>query len=844
MIALIKACFIITTFLFYTSTHATMTFSSKNAALFLQNNNSKLRATPTSILGWKNRSIVKNVTGGGWGDYNLKQYDLNSNSIITYSESPSDLVYNNSNALKIFPTPIRTQSNAVARGIRNISNTIMAGFSRSPIRYDSNAINYVSPVVRTNSNAFARGTRNNSQSMIYLSRINKNAAQAITYVKQAHTVLTNRQTVSLMRFNNGFTILPGQYAILDTSISVSGGFDLRDTGSLALRGNLRLDGNTTLTNGGRIYGKNTGIILDGNLTLAANKVLHLDGSTFIDGNGHTLYVGDNAQIFVDTDATVTLRNLVIRNGQHASTFPPIRLASHGSKLCLDNTTLAPGNDFLFAQGQFFVHNDVKFTGTSAFIYTSPIPSWITSGGRLYFDFGTTFSIAPATFTDAPYTLKNTYTNCNFIKMADKSSQLYLNGCSLMTTLTGNRFAHGSINLNNKNTFKTATNLQITNYNTQIGNTVNTGESIIKLNWSPDGRFIAIANAGISTGHEENRLKIYKFNGVSTPTLVTYAPTNSNGVYTVGWSPDSRFIAMGTSSFNEPNTLSIYRFDGSNLTRVGSAVSTGSDVYEISWSPDGKYIAVANWSSTYNLHIYQFNGSSTPELVGYTLFASNSCVTAKWSPDGRFIATGLSTSSNNFQIYKFNGASNPTIVDSAISTGDNIGSVNWSPDNRFIIASMTGGSPNNFGIYRFNGTSKPNLVGSMVSIDGQLYSTCWSRDARFIAIGSMAFSNNLRIYQFNGSSQPTLVGSAVTAGEYISCIDWSSDGKFIAVGSNNTSDNLRIYRITYGSETTPQALSKSIVFGDSAKGADYDADVTLLGGARIEVQGKVNYDCVN
>lgn len=73
----------------------------------------------------------------------------------------------------------------------------------------------------------------------------------------------------------------------------------------------------------------------------------------------------------------------------------------------ENVIFAPSDNLLFQNGQFFVHNGVMVTGTSAFVYHSPGPSFITSGACWYFDTNITLSIAPASFTDtdvlAPYT---------------------------------------------------------------------------------------------------------------------------------------------------------------------------------------------------------------------------------------------------------------------------------------------------------------------------------------------------------------------------------------------------------------------------------------------------------
>ena len=179
------------------------------------------------------------------------------------------------------------------------------------------------------------------------------------------------------------------------------------------------------------------------------RVLHINTNTIIDGQGHSLIMGRHAKLFVDDNVTLTLRNMVIKPTFNYYSDPCIKLASNRSKLAFEDVKFDLVQDFNFSRGELFVYNDVAITGTSAFVYNSTQPSFITSGATLYFDLGTTFSVAPATFTAYPYTITSPYMSNNFIQMADQTSQLYLNGCSLLSTLTGCRFTNGTINFENK-----------------------------------------------------------------------------------------------------------------------------------------------------------------------------------------------------------------------------------------------------------------------------------------------------------------------------------------------------------------------------------------------------------
>ena len=80
-----------------------------------------------------------------------------------------------------------------------------------------------------------------------------------------------------------------------------------------------------------------------------------------------------------------------------------------------------GADYKFDSGSLFVANEVLMTGTSAFIYTSPYQSFIASHGTWCSDYGTTLSVAPATFTlDRSYVLYPSLQN-DFIRLQDSNS---------------------------------------------------------------------------------------------------------------------------------------------------------------------------------------------------------------------------------------------------------------------------------------------------------------------------------------------------------------------------------------------------------------------------------------
>ncbi|MFA6535393.1 MAG: beta-propeller fold lactonase family protein [Candidatus Babeliales bacterium] len=644
-----------------------------------------------------------------------------------------------------------------------------------------------------------------------------------------------------VRLANGFTVekktsgvgsTHGACVFMDTCVSVSGAIDLRETNTMFLQSDLILDHGVTFSSGGNIYGYDRALILNGDLTIPDGKIIHTGGRIVIDGNGHKLILGNSSQLFVDMDATLTLRNLVLQNTRNQPGHPAVQCASSGSKLCLDDVELALADDFYFNRGQMFVHNDVAVTGTSAFVYRSCQPSFITSDSKLYFDIGTTFSIAPATFTDCPYSISNTTTTNNFIRMADKTSQLYLDGCSLFTTLTGCRFTTGSLIFDNKIQFKSDAISDLASSSTTpvvFIHGISTGSASYSVSWSPDGRFVAVVNSG------SNTLQIFSFYGTGYPNLVSSVSTDSSP-YSVSWSPDGRFLAVAN---RVSNTLQVFSFYGSGSPILIGSASTGSGAWTLSWSPDGHFIAVVN-SFGNALQIFKFLGFGNPILVGSVSTGMGSEPTSvSWSPDGRFLAV-VNSAGQTLQIFKFLGLDDPILVGSVSTGTGDLRSVAWSPDGRFVA--VLNYSWSILKIFKFSALGDPILVGS-ANTDPGPYSLSWSSGGRFLAILNYA-GNTLQIFEFSGFGDPILVGGAVTAAEP-GFVAWSPDERFIATINIGVSGGLlQIFGLNYVKTSLTQNLSNSIVFGNSALGLDYDLNVRVLAGAQVNLDGLLSCDNVN
>jgi Tol biopolymer transport system component len=631
---------------------------------------------------------------------------------------------------------------------------------------------------------------------------------------------------------------------------------------LKLNNDLYLSHNVTLTAGGSIkgnaanYGQANTIFMGGDLTLASDsygKTLHItgdwanngqSGDLIIDGCGHTLTIGDWGQLFVDQNVTLTLRNMTIKTSPKSSARPAIKLASLGSKLALDNVLFDLGSDFKFTQGQLFIHDEVAVTGTSAFVYTSPKPSFITSGATWSFETGTTFSIAPATYTDQPFTA-GTATSNNFIVLADQTAALSLSNCSLKTTFTGARFSKGMVLFDNKVALDTQAGNEISGLGSASGNYWGYTGTFSNAMLSPDGRYVAATytNGGTAGVH----INDVRFPG-DVSKMVQINLGTGTSVPALAWSADGKFVAVGYSNGTPVGFMLIFRFNGlSSVTQVGSAVIFGKLVNSISWSPDGKYLAVGGNNGSTPLIVYRFDGTNLTQVT--TANQSGNTIQINgvaWSPDGKYLFTVMrhNVSLEYMYLYSFNGT---TLTN--VQNGGNPGNATsgaWSPDGRFIAhgwRDTTSGSVGRCYIYTFNGSGLTNVI--FTALGTQVNAVAWSPDGRYLLdCSTNGTAGTYQVYRVTPSGATPLIIPRPDFGSIANTVAWSPDGAYVFIGGTDATTNailLRYPTTQVATAANTQGFSNGLLFGDKAKGTNFDANVQILGGAVVKVRGMVKDD---
>jgi len=229
---------------------------------------------------------------------------------------------------------------------------------------------------------------------------------------------------------DGITINPG--ATLEVTSGLMGGMlspISLNGGTLSLKSDFHFSSTTYMVTGGSIKGNGYAIFLGNDFLIPANQSLRFTATTVIEGQGHCLILGNNAQLIVDSKVTLSLRNLILK-GLQDSTNSIIIMLANDSEISFQNVELACSGDYTFTQGYFLITDDLYITGTSKLIYESSQPCYVNEHSTFYFDIGTTFSYVPLSGAR------------NLLNMKDITSVLYLNGCTLQAP--GNTVNNGLV----------------------------------------------------------------------------------------------------------------------------------------------------------------------------------------------------------------------------------------------------------------------------------------------------------------------------------------------------------------------------------------------------------------
>ncbi len=347
---------------------------------------------------------------------------------------------------------VRTTSNSFLYCCKNTSNALIYGLknnSNALVNWPGGAIwsilekRELYETIRVNSNAFVYCCKNTSNVMNYAFKI----------YEEHQVYQEDMREQNFVFFQNGFTVVPDKTLELKVPVPVSGNINLGDTGvgqagTISLRNDLLFASNAYLTGGGKVDGNGFALVLSCTFAIPENEILEITSDTIINGHGTTFYLEPHAQITIDNNVTLTLKNVRIKNTRNSSGEPMIDLAGPNSKLALMNCELALAGDYYVNNGHVYIHDDVIISGTSSLVYKSGQDSYIADSATWAFDNGSRFYYDPSVSDNS------------LIRLLSKTAGMYFDGSTFEAGDMGVRLSTGLLFLDNNVLLKCPVSTQI------------------------------------------------------------------------------------------------------------------------------------------------------------------------------------------------------------------------------------------------------------------------------------------------------------------------------------------------------------------------------------------------
>ncbi len=234
-------------------------------------------------------------------------------------------------------------------------------------------------------------------------------------------------TSDLDGFIKNTITLNGSVFSLAEDIHFTNGVMFAGNGTINIGSNILSFGEQDLSLSNTLYwsGSNGMLVFNSNVSLSGTWTL--SGDCEINGNGHTIDLGDSGAIYIDSNSFALFHNVELEKAAN------VQCVDDTSCIILDDVKWGQhDDDIVFSQGSFRFKNKTVLHGSGVFVYSTSQTSTILSSAKLVMDGGMTFSYDPAVAVK------------DLLEFEDSTSRFILKTSSLHSTATGMQFKTGKV----------------------------------------------------------------------------------------------------------------------------------------------------------------------------------------------------------------------------------------------------------------------------------------------------------------------------------------------------------------------------------------------------------------
>jgi len=307
-----------------------------------------------------------------------------------------------------------------------------------------------------------------------------------------------------------------------------------------------------------------------------------------------------------------------------------------------------------------------------------------------------------------------------------------------------------------------------------------GQKVYSVDWSYDDQYLALGLRG-SNGTSE--LKIYEFDGAAISEVASEDFGNAS-LNSVRWQPSSYYLATAASSGTEFKTW-LFTSGSNTLQEVGSANIGATNA--VAWSPNGNYIAVGRSKDT-TLRVYPVTNGSLGTVItatfGSSVTVSNNAL--DWHSDGDRLAVGLQWSSQaEVQVFAFNGSD--LTIEGGLQVTPHVLAVSWKPNSSLLTIGRSGGS-DRLKIYSYSAGTFSEVTKANVGMLTSVYGLDWDPDGVYLGVskGYASQGYELEVYYFDTQDDSLHLVSGYSSDAASRDVSWAHSGAYLANGDDGRS----------------------------------------------------------
>lgn len=384
---------------------------------------------------------------------------------------------------------------------------------------------------------------------------------------------------------NGGTLLLSNKLILGQNIVING------PGTVACGSNfisVNSDGVAIWSSPINFSATKGGLEFDSNILLTSTWVC--SGTVVMDGKGHDLDAGNVGQIVVDSNSTLILQNVILKNIAGTQ----ISCVDDSATIQLQNVKWYLDDVYTFSYGSIAYVDTVSFSGTGTFAYDSAQTSTVSSNSKLSIADGLTFNLSRSQGSiNQPYYFTN------------NSSQLVLDNCYFLVNYPGFMVTRGTLFLNRNIMVDIAG--TSTSTGMIIGDGVSSDNDVI-IYYFPGA--VSTFNSGYLTHNNVNPDKVKSF---STNSKIV-RNLNANMYIAKNWNLSSITSAVSSNAASPlefaPNTTLSFTDVTISFPEINFDVTgnMSSSAFSINLNGNGDYLSLTKGSYPLGLIVSGQNNS--------------------------------------------------------------------------------------------------------------------------------------------------------------------------------------------------------------------------------------------